>query len=1100
MALTNRELLEAREALAEHRWKQWNADDGTNETSVSVVRYVAGVNEVQLDAFREYLRRWVSTRNQSTFKFCVSELLPADGNGRYLDSGESSFGHAIWRHEAGTFEFRVALSAESGAYYWQFIRLSDGAVQWISSAGAAVLVEATDSLDPSDYWKVTDAGVLVPINLGDETLSLSTVLWTPSEIVHEVTDDLEVYDDWSFSDAGVIAPGGDVTHDPADDLMVGDDWGASDVGVIEPVTGEMVVGYDVPEHGIQYRSVKNPMVNDGKVLDGIYRMGPLRTLKDDGSYGRKGSWVIVQTLHLELNIAAPITESETRWRILRGENRRGSSHAEVLELPYCDPEYAKALSEENTSTSYTNEIYTINGGVLSGTWHNIECSYTIDPKSGYATVRWVVSKQANDDIHFAYTNAGSENVVDFYKFDAADTGLASFETDYYFDDAGNWYISSDGINYSKKNGELEDGVLPTDVPSLGNVRTSIPGRMVTVNITRSEQTRFYRLHAHIEFVEDRSHSLVFYSDAHVLVSEVVQFSDTADLADFSTECQVDTQTGAVVVSDVAQGGDYKSLMDSVDGRSVKLGSSYDAKQGKHRLEARVIQYRSSEVFSTYLRNGQSRVVDFYLFGATRTELNAALLNYYFNDSGDWFYSADGLNYTRKNGVDEAGVLAAENAFNVGTEDTNAEARMVAPPRIERNPAAEVYVLHLHLEYTDSVSSGNSTSYGTPNVMVTDTIVSGAASLPVSAGASAYNAAGTKVTETKMIAPQFDSTRGTWSYISRVIESWAPHADRTSGDAGFVEGPSEIRLDSQALPLARGVGSGYSSAGSWGGGGQGRVRYVADSDGIGSNITSVENTTVQITKKFQPYNITLARVCSVRTSARLYYYVQEPQESQYPALQMVEDKDASDIGSSTYPTVVNVEVTDDEDETFGEGFTGDDGHYLDGADYYGKLVKHAYSDGSFTLSYFQAYKKEKALAVNPEYLDNLNWRKLKFIRTYPATGAGSSTGYGDGTVRVDEAGLKADPAGTLTADDGLYMGHYIITDSAFYTEAIRHRILKVGESVYALVVETVERTPWQVDHINKWILNSEGMDMQYGGPPSNPSLADPTGDSNVPFVM
>jgi hypothetical protein len=81
-----------------------------------------------------------------------------------------------------------------------------------------------------------------------------------------------------------------------------------------------------------------------------------------------------------------------------------------------------------------------------------------------------------------------------------------------------------------------------------------------------------------------------------------------------------------------------------------------------------------------------------------------------------------------------------------------------------------------------------------------------------------------------------------------------------------------------------------------------------------------------------------------------------------------------------------------------------------------------------------------------------------------------------------------------------MGHYVNPDTNEYTDAIRHRILKVAESVYALVVETITKTPWQWDHVNKWILNSEGLDMTYGGPPSTPSPADVDNTSNIPFIL
>ena len=754
----------------------------------------------------------------------------------------------------------------------------------------------------------------------------------------------------------------------------------------------------------------------------------------------EGSRAIHQFLAKNLNTDSDFSTGDTGWRLATGATHRGSNNRVTLELPYCDPQYAEAIVNSLSEKTCTNEIHTLNGaplndGLLQGTWHNIQASYEIDDSEGWATVRWFLSKQANDDLHFGYQKNEAVFAVDFYKFDAADTGLSSFETDYYFDALGNWYIS-DGTNYTEKNGATAAGLLsgePGYGTSLGTVRTVIVGRTARAQITRDPTSRFYMLHTHIEFLPDRDYSLTIQSAFGTTTKEIVEYSAGADTAAFVTAHSLD----AVVV-----------------GQTIQVTAPWDAERGMYRLTARVTQ--SSEL-----------------------------------------------------------------------------------------------------------TTGNSISYGTPNVTVTETIVEGASALPANAGTPSYNDWGTIETSTNALEKRYNAERGTWSYILQSIEKRAPHITGTE-EPGYVEGPSELKLEIEKLALAKGVGSGYASLGSWTGGGRGRIRHVSPSDGIGVVVGSgVDVKLAQATKKFQPYNVTLARKRTVRTSSRLYYYVKEPvysatpADNQYPAWAdgLVEDMDADDLGNSTAPYLVSTTVLDDTAETYGTQYSGDSGYYLDGSDYPGKFVRYTYSDGAFTIAYFKA--NVDLGSVSNDYESNINWRELQFVRTYPAEGAieltaitnpgggkitlalaahGLTTGdavviHGTtsydgyytidsvatntitvtatyvaneaGTVaRIDAVNLKADPTGALSDDDGLYMGHYIIEipDSAFFVDSTSHRIMKISESIYALVIQQVEKTPWEIDHRNKWVLNSEGLDMTYGSPPSFPSLADGTGDSNVPFIM
>jgi hypothetical protein len=944
--------------------------------------------------------------------------------------------------------------------------------------------------------------------------------------------------------------------------------------------------------------------------------------------------------------STPPLDEDTGWRLYKGSAYRASNNQVVLELPYTDPEFAEAIIADLDEATYTNEIYTLNGGLLEGTWHNIRAAYDIDPSEGWATVRWFLSKQANDDLHFAYQKNDGTFSVDFFKFDAADTGINSFETDYYFDALGDWYISDDnGVNYVQKNGEAATGVMPTST-GIGNIRTKIPGRVSTVEVNRNPENRFYRLHTHIDYLTDRSYGLAFYSDEFVLVTDIAQYTDIADIQALSNDYYVNQNTGTAVYSpNASQTAPYYNLLKSLPGRTVDIKVEFDEQQGKYRTSATVIHYLSGEIFTTYVRNENTRVSDLMVFGMDRETLNAETQYYYFNASGDWYYSSNGTTSITKNGVPSVLNLIAENAYNISGSDPTP--RNVSPPRIERNPNAPVYILNLHVEYTSEVTGGNVTTYGTPNISVTDTVMFGGAALPVSAGTSDYNDAGTIETETAVLSPRFDSERGTWSYVQRVITKQAPHME-VSEAPGYVEGPSEIKIVSEPLALAKGVGSGFASVGSWAGGGQGRVRYVSTGDGTG-DLNAANGDTVQVTKKFQPYNITLARCHTVRTSARLYYYVKEPTYGQYPdvltwapnaqaitqigysieqpqsawaritmsgtlagytvgtfvtitgansynglhEIMYVEEginaiyidqaygasgetgniviasapkqspingRQPSEVSDTISETVISTNIDDDTSALYGPSFIGDGtsstpGYWQDDSNWYGKITRRLYSDEEFTLAYNEAHVEIGSSVGANDWENNINWRELTFIRHYPAVGTFAITavansgdnivlsvvGHGlttsdallirgttdyDGyyeivavaantvtvyfpnfvstqtgtIVRIDATALKAGTVADSATDDGLYMGHKVQDNQSFYTEAIRHRILKVAPSVYALVVETSERTPWKTDDTNKWILNAEGLDIQYGGPPSVPSPADVDGTSDVPILL
>lgn len=869
--------------------------------------------------------------------------------------------------------------------------------------------------------------------------------------------------------------------------------GTYDVVVTHQNAPTSVTGISTVETA-EYSETVTTSINDTEQTQPAWEIGKItsvtNTPTDSGQFRtevrtRTLKTAIPNTAYSSSKQAAPITDGNSQWVLNTGRNFRGSNNTIVLELRNVDPLYIETVMAENTEQTYTNAIYTADGGYLTGTWHNIDTKYEKNESTGMINVLWTVSKQANDDVHFSYRKDSGVFAAELFKFDAADTGIEAFKEDYWVDAAGNWYVADSATTYIQKNGVTVASTVFSGEPEYGqtlaNLATDVAGRTVRFEMTRNPQTRFYIAHAMIEF------SII------------------------------------------------------------------------------------KTVWQNYLPTDKERVLDLNLVGLDEDTLNDFVGYYYFNDSGNWYYSTDGTNYTIANGASASGTLASVNAFNATQDDTNADFRRVSIAT-EQNPQTRLWLLRVRVTYFTgalvpeapdgtiyATDTGNVTSFGTPNVTVTDTVVSGAAALPASAGTTEYNSAGTKLTETQIIRPTFDKKTDSFSYTQRVIESWAPHANQGTGAVGYVEGPSEIRRDVQSTVLAKGVGSGFAALGSWAGGGTARIAFVSNADGQGD---ATFGDTVQATKGFVPYNVTISRYSNVKTTSRMYFYVKEPVESEYPTYptadkfgQLTESMGSTDLTTSV-PQIESVQTIEDSQQIYG---AGGDPDYVNNVAVYGKLALTTYDNGITTLAYW----KENASLYGAGNSDNIIWHTLEVLRTYPATGALTITAVGNDAgdaefttsaahglstgdsviirnttnydghysvtavdtttqikvtpidsvtalayvanetgdiIRIDSSGINAGDDIDTSFDDGLYMGHYIQSDTSFYTEAIRHRIIKMAENVYALVVETIERTPWQWDDINKWMLNTEGYNMRFTSPATNPATLGGDVSTNVPFIM
>ena len=189
-------------------------------------------------------------------------------------------------------------------------------------------------------------------------------------------------------------------------------------------------------------SVANPYIGF-KTFDGTWLSTDVAYIEDRN---------VIRQSFTGAKQSAPITVGSTKWRVRQASNYRGSNNTVVLELLNVDPAYANEVMNANTEQFYTNSIYTEDDGVLAGTWYNIDTRLEKSETTGMLNVLWTVSQQANDDVHFSWQRSENAIAAQFFKFDAAETGIESLKTQYYFDPNGDWYISTDGTYYTEKNG------------------------------------------------------------------------------------------------------------------------------------------------------------------------------------------------------------------------------------------------------------------------------------------------------------------------------------------------------------------------------------------------------------------------------------------------------------------------------------------------------------------------------------------------------------------------------------------------------------------------------------------------------------------------
>lgn len=397
MALTAAQITTCRELLSEHKAVLQQDGESAQSSRGNLVRFWPVIPESLHDDCMEFMRRWGSAKNQNAMTLS-GVTYPDDMNGTYYDSGLAAHGCSIYLGD----NYRIEMTLTGSQYAWIVVRIADDTTIFTSNSKSHAF------------------------NLAD------VESWTaPDEIVHEMTDDLEIGAYWLFAEEGVI----------------------------EPISGTLSNTIVVPDNGIQYAGVTDPMVNHGKMREGTWRFGEFGIRRNfDKRYGN-GTWAMVQELSLYLNSTAPITEEDTAWRLVEKRvNPQTGIVFYTLELPFCDPASIQSMSASVAGTSYAGTIYTINAGRISDTVYSIQKRPIINEQDGYGTIRWVLATAYSDELIFCYHPNPTMLVVDFYKLHALPADFSTVKSTYYFDASGNWYTSSDGSAILSMNGATYGGV------------------------------------------------------------------------------------------------------------------------------------------------------------------------------------------------------------------------------------------------------------------------------------------------------------------------------------------------------------------------------------------------------------------------------------------------------------------------------------------------------------------------------------------------------------------------------------------------------------------------------------------------------------------
>ena len=148
--------------------------------------------------------------------------------------------------------------------------------------------------------------------------------------------------------------------------------------------------------------------------------------------------------------------------------------------------------------------------------------------------------------------------------------------------------------------------------------------------------------------------------------------------------------------------------------SIARESDFNSDTGLYDLRWYVSRYEAKEYMFVSKRNSFQEEVQFYRYRMTETSIDDFENNYYFDTStlGDYYYSADGSNYTKKNNASATGTLpsTAKNILtSIAGRSLNYEQR---PDR----DTGEIDIVVTFIHDTASTAEGGSTSSANSTVV------------------------------------------------------------------------------------------------------------------------------------------------------------------------------------------------------------------------------------------------------------------------------------------------------------------------------------------------------------------------------------------------
>ena len=180
------------------------------------------------------------------------------------------------------------------------------------------------------------------------------------------------------------------------------------------------------------------------------------------AYYREQDQRIYRVLAPNAITTSSITQSATKWRLLSGETYQAGTSNVVLVMYNVNHSNIVALETEALSETFTDSIYLLGGTQLTGTWFNIARESDFQSDTGLYDLRWYISRYNTKEYIFHYKRNSEVTIVNFFKHHMTSSDISNFENNYYFDSStvGDYYYSTDGSNYTKKNNASESGSLP----------------------------------------------------------------------------------------------------------------------------------------------------------------------------------------------------------------------------------------------------------------------------------------------------------------------------------------------------------------------------------------------------------------------------------------------------------------------------------------------------------------------------------------------------------------------------------------------------------------------------------------------------------------